>query len=837
MLTDLRVGLRSLLKTPAFTFTAIAALALAVGANTAVFGLVNQLLLNPPGMSDPERVVAVRAKYDKLALTSIGVSTPDFADVRDRRETFEAAAVGSVGDVNYTGGSSPERLQGAAVSVAWFDVFGAKPELGRTFTPEEDQENAAPVVILAHATWQRLFGGDPSVVGRTVQLDQKPYKVVGVMRREFRWPRQTDAWIPLGLPAKEYTPGYRFNEHLTAYARTRPGVTAAQADAVVKLAAERLRNDGTQLGAFARDAGWGMFALPARDFTAGDTRMPVLVLMGAVGFVLLIACSNIAGLMVARAAARGRDTAVRSALGAARWRLLRQSLAESLILSTAGAAAGLALAWAGMRALLLLAPERTTAGLAARLDLSMLAFTVLVAVTASLLFGLAPAWHASGRPPVDALKSGTRSSGGRARQTLRSLLVVSETALAVVLLVGAGLFLRSLANMQDVNPGFDAQGVMTAGLSLPESVYKEPVQRANFYRTVLERLSATPGVTAAAAANPLPFSGSNPSASFGIEGRQPGPGDPGPHGDVKYVTPGYFAAIKVPLKAGRFFTDQDREGALRVVVIDENLARQYWPGEDPLGKRIRRGLSPASPWWTIVGVAGHVKQASLAADTGKGLAYYPMFQQPLPSASIVVRTTGDTGAMASAIRAAVREADPAQPVQRFTSLEALVASSLDAPRFVMRLLAFFAAVALFMAALGLFGVIAFSVTQRTQESASAWRSARPGLGAADGGGTGVPSGGNRRGPRRGCRPRGQPAAGKPAVQGEIVRRAHVHRDGRHPARRGVARQLRPGAQGHARQSAARAQAGIAGATPSPAPVACRRLTQTPARRSTPARGN
>ena len=310
--------------------------------------------------------------------------------------------------------------------------------------------------------------------------------------------------------------------------------------------AERVRTDGTQNAAFARDAGWGMFAVPAREFTAGDTRTPVLVLMGAVGFVLLIACSNIAGLMVARAAARGRDTAVRAALGAARWQLVRQSLAESLLLAGAGAAAGLALAWAGMRTLLLLAPERTTAGLSARLDLPMLAFTVLVAVAASLFFGLAPAWHASGQPPVDALKAGGQSSGGRARQTVRSLLVVTETALALVLLVGAGLFLRSLANMQEIHPGFDAQGVMTAGVSLPEAVYKEPAQRASFYRTVLERLAAAPGVTAVAVATPLPFSGNNPSASFNIEGRQPGPGDPGPHGDVKYVTPGYFEALKSP---------------------------------------------------------------------------------------------------------------------------------------------------------------------------------------------------------------------------------------------------------------------------------------------------
>ena len=712
MLSDLRQAARSLLQNPGFALTALTTLAVGIGANTAVFGLVNQLLLNPPGIAQPERVVAIRAAYDKLGMSSISISGPDFADVREKKDTFEAAAIVSGESLNYSAGGVTERLDGASVSQQWFDVFGARPSLGRVFTHEEDRENASPAVILADVTWRRLFGADPAVLGRTIELNKKPHRIVGVMPPAFRWPRGVEAWVPLQLPAAEFTPDYRFNEHLQGFARTRPGVSAEAADAVVRVVADRVKSGGGELAAFARDSGWRMFAAPARTFIAGDTRTPLLVLLGAVGFVLLIACSNIAGLMLARNAARGRDIAIRAALGASRGQLLRRTLLESLILAAGGAIAGLGLADLGMRTLLALAPERAVIGLTARIDLQVLAFTAAATIVAALLFGLVPAWQAGRSAAFGALKTSGRAASGPGGQRLRSVLVAAETALAVVLLVGAGLFLRSLARLQQVDPGFDPRGVMTATTVLPDAVYADPVRRADFFSQVVENLAATPGVTAAGVGFPIPFSDGNSSASFTIEGRAPGPGDPGPHGDMRAVTPGYFAALDIRLVSGRLFGDQDRGAG--AVVIDENLARQYWPGENPIGKRVRGG-GDKSPWWPIVGVVRHVKHSSLAADSTKGVCYLPFWLRPLPMGTIVARTSGDPALLAGPIREAVRRVDPAQPVGRLRSMDVLVASSLAASRFLTRIVSFFAAVALGLAALGLFGVISYTTARRTQE--------------------------------------------------------------------------------------------------------------------------
>ena len=446
MLHDFRISIRTLLRSPGFGLTAIAALALGIGANAAIFSLVNQVLLNPAGVSHPDRVAAVRIKYDKLNLSSIPVSVPDFADVRDSRETFQHAAVVRLGDISYTGGDAPQRLQGAMASVEWFDVFGAKPQIGRVFTAGEDQPNANQVAVLAYATWRRLFGADPGIVGRTISLNENPYRVIGVMGADFRWPRETDVWVPLGLARDAYAEGNRFNESLVAFARMRPGVPFEKANALIQMMGDRLKRSGTRGAAYAADSAWGMFAVPMTDFIAGDTRKPLLILMGAVGLVLLIACSNIAGLMLARTSGRAREIAVRTALGAGRWRLMRQTLAESVLLAGAGAMAGLALAYGGARVLLLLAPENATAGLSAGIDLQVLLFTVIATLLSAVLFGLAPAWQIGKLDAIEILK-GTGRSGmsGRGRQRLRAALVVSETALALMLLVGAGLFLRSLA--------------------------------------------------------------------------------------------------------------------------------------------------------------------------------------------------------------------------------------------------------------------------------------------------------------------------------------------------------------------------------------------------------
>ncbi len=714
ILSDLRITSRTLAKNPAFTLTAVAALALGIGANTAIFSVVNEVLLNPAGVRNPERVVALRAKYDKLALRSIPVSVPDFEDVHKSTQLFEYAAMEQPGTFNYTGSGVPERLVSASVSVEWFNVFGAKPRLGRMFEPAEDKPNANHVVVLSFGAWKRLFGQDAGALGKTIELNQTPYRIVGVMGPEFNWPANVDIWVPLGLEDSAYDPRNRFNESYNAFVRLKAGVKPAQASAWVELLNNRVRSDGTQLGGYAKDSLWGMFLVPFTDFIAGDTKTPMLVLLGAVGFVLLIACSNVAGLMLARASGRSRELAVRAALGASRRDLILQTLNESLVLACSGAVLGLLLAWVGASGLIRLAPENSGVALDVHIDTAVLVFTALAAMASGLLFGIAPAWQISRLDRFEALKEGGRSgTSGLSRQRLRAGLVIGEVALALALLVGAGLFLRSLASLRDVNPGFQPHGVITGFVSLPPAQYSDPAKQTAFYESVLERLRNLPGVTAAAAGLPVPFSGLGGSSSFAIEGRPAPPGDPGPHSDIGDVSPDYFAALKIPIRSGRVFSAQDQRNTAPVVVIDDTLAREYWASEDPIGKHLRGGRS--GPWWTVVGVVGHVKQSDLAGDVVKGRRYYSLNQTPVPFATFIVRSSADPARLTAALQQAVQEASPGLAVSQIKLLDDMVAASLAARRFVVMLLGVFAAMALVMAIIGLYGVISYSVAQRTQE--------------------------------------------------------------------------------------------------------------------------
>ncbi|MGH9736759.1 MAG: ABC transporter permease [Candidatus Acidiferrales bacterium] len=505
---NVRSGFRALAKSPGFAVVAILTLALGIGANTAIFSVVNGLFLHPEGVAKPDRVVVQRVRYLKLGLTNISVSAPDYARVRDSKNIFQSAALEMGGDFNYNSGEFPQRLQGAAISWRWFDVFGARPLLGRVFTQQEDQPNANHEVVLAYPTWQRLFGGDPNIVGRSMRLNEQDYRVIGVMSRGFDWPNpEIDLWTPLGLPHDAFAVDNTFNENYFAAARLQPSVSFAQASAYVNLLSKQFTDPRAK--SYAEASQWSMFVMPLTSFVFGDLSTPILILGGAVAFVLLIACANIAGLLLAKAAGRSKELAVRAALGASRGRLIAQTLGENLVLGLLGVAAGLLLAPLGIRALLLAAPTKLHAeSLSFPIDGYVLAFTVGVGLIAVLIFAAAPAWHMSHADPYDALReSGRSTTASRARHRFRSFLVAGEIAMGLVLLAGTGFLLKSLARIGEVNPGFQPHGVMTGGFALPDTQYDKPEKQIAFFRNVLDQLSSTPGVTAAGAGYPLPFTG------------------------------------------------------------------------------------------------------------------------------------------------------------------------------------------------------------------------------------------------------------------------------------------------------------------------------------------
>jgi len=709
---NFRYAFRMLVKNPGLAVVAVLSLALGIGGNTIIFSVINEMFLHPTGISDPEHLFAVRVKYDKLNLKSIVISAPGFKDVRDSTQIFSSAAASNEDSANYLAPEGPKRLAVAKVTWQWFDTFGARPLLGRVFRPEEDQPHANQVAVLSYDTWRTLFGGDPGIVGRRLQLNREDYRVVGVMGRDFEWPRRTALWLPLGLPASEYAIDNYFNENFFVVARSRPEVSRAQAEAFVDLLTQRLIVSHPQGGAYAKNSGWGMFALPFTQYGAGSFRTPMLILLGAVGFVLLIACSNVGGLLLARASARAKEFAVRIALGAQRRDLLKQELVESFLLTACGAIAGVAGAYDGAGLLLRLAPGSLSSGFTMHIDGHVLLFAVLLMVLSGVLLGVLPMVEVFSSRYYGTLKEEARTvTLSRGRLRVREWLVVGQVAMALVLLVGAGLLLKSLARMGRVNAGFDPRGVMTATVQLPENQYQSEAKQATFYRAVQEKLEVLPGVSSAAVVEALPFTGYDPSSSFSIEGRTRGPGDPGPHSMLNWITPGYFEALHIPVREGRDFTAQDRLGTQPVVIIDENLARQYWPNQDPIGQSIGRG----GPWATIVGVVAHVMQSALVGDSGKGVCYYPILQQPLQQAFLIVKTKTDPAGLGSAMQGAVASVDSGEPVGDLKTFEQYVAASLGPQRLAAALIEIFSGLALFLAALGLYGVISYSTAQRTQE--------------------------------------------------------------------------------------------------------------------------
>ena len=712
---DVRFGLRMLRKNPGFTAIAILTLALGIGANAVIFSVMNGLYLNPVGMLDAPHVFAIRVNYEKLNLRNIVISPPDFRDVRDSREIFSSTAGENEVSFNYLTSDGPRRITGSQVTYEWFNVFNARPLLGRVFAPEEDQPHANMEAVLSFATWKNLFGGDPAILGKTINLDRTDYRVVGVMRPEFDWPRRTEVWVPLGLAPEMYADDNYFNESLFVVARARPEIPPARAEAYLQVLTQRMIA-GHKKSSYPTDSGWEMVAIPFTEYAAGDLRTPMLILLAAVGFLLLIACSNIGGLMLAKSAARAKEYAVRVTLGASRRDLLLQTLTEGLLLTSTGAILGVAAAYAGMDALLRVAPKGLSlqSRAAANMDVHVLLFAIAVSVLAGVFLGLVPLGQVFSQSQSDVLRADARSfTGGSARSRLRELLVVGQVALALILLVGAGLMLKSLGRVARVDPGFNSAGVMTATIQLPTEKYDKDEKQIVFYRGISEKLAAIPGAESSAVALAVPFSGFVPSSSFEIENRPMAPGDPGPHSILNFVTPGYFPALRIPLLLGRYFTDQDVAGAPTVAIVDDTLAREYWPNQNPIGHRLRFGSQ--SPWETVVGVVGHVMNTSLSGDSGKGVCYHAMFQQPIPQAFLVVRTKTDSAQLAGSLRAAVSSVDSGQAIAAIESMQEYVSASLGPQQISVSLLGIFSLLAIFLSSLGLYGVVSYSFAQRTRE--------------------------------------------------------------------------------------------------------------------------
>ena len=705
MFSDLRYAFRQLVKNPGFAGVAILTLALGIGACTAIFSVINGVLLRPLDYPAPDRIVVIR-ETNLPQFPEFSVSPPNYLDWAKQTKSWQYLAAYSGAQVNLTGEGEPQRLVAVKATAHYFDVYQIKPILGRTFVPEEDAPGRDHVVVLSHPFWQRVFGGEANVVGRSIQLSGEPYTVIGVAPPHFGEASKVDIWAPMGFKPDETAADARGGHYLNVIGRLRPSVNITSARAELELLAAQLARQYPD-----SNLGWGVTMSPILDYSVRDVRPILYTLLGAVGCVLLIACANIANLLLARATARHRELSIRTALGASRARLVRQLLTESVLLGLAGGAAGMLLAHWGLDLLLALAPSTLPRTGDIHLDASVLIFSLALSVLTGVIFGIAPALLAAHSDVQEGLKQGARGSTD-ARGRLRGALVVLEVAFALVLLGGAGLLARSFMRLTHVDPGFVPEHATVLRLALPEKKYEKSEQQLAFADALLSRLRMLPGVQAAGLTHSLPLI-SDWVLDFKIEGRPEVPPADLPNTNYYSVTPDYFRAMGIRLIRGRLFNQHDDARAPRVAVINETLARQFFPNEDPIGKRILVTNGP-DVWREVVGIVADIKQYGVDKET-TSQTYEPYAQYPFRSLNVVLRTSDSGAALAGALRPAVYAIDKDQPVGTIQPLEEILGATIAKQRFAMLLLIVFSSVALVIAAVGIYGVMAYSVVQRTGE--------------------------------------------------------------------------------------------------------------------------